>query len=138
MSHNLSSTGSTNTLSCLNKRPWIISRWQFLKYTEITFLHRELLKRPASLKKDWKVITAIKIKQKVKKKKNWRGESEYLLKENSTQSCNTKIGDVLVGDPLPVSLNSIYILGFFGNALDLGNYIFMKFPGEVEAGRKND
>ena len=75
MSHNLSSTCSTNTLSCLNKRPWIISRGQFLKYTEITFLHRELLKRPASLKKAWKVITAIKIKQKVKKKKKIGGES---------------------------------------------------------------
>ena len=40
-SHNVSLTGSTNTLTCPYKRVSILPEGQFLKYTEITFLHRD-------------------------------------------------------------------------------------------------
>lgn len=105
---------SSNTLTCPYKRACILPQGQFLKYTEITFLHRDVTQTQSQngLKQN-----DIKYLSEVKSKKGSGSLSIPKPEPYPTQTCDAQIRGVR--DPVPVPLNSIYTLVFFRNVLDL-------------------
>lgn len=123
--NNVSLTGSSNTWTCLYKRACILPQGQFLKYTEITFLHRDVT-QTHSLEMDWNRMTA-KYLSEVQSQKKGMGSLSIpkpeLYPATPPRPVMPRFGvTLLVRDPVPGPLNSIYTLVFFRNVLDLYTY----------------